>query len=604
MIVPMSKVYVAASTADRRGLLNALGHLGVVHLAPVDPTKAVADEKTLATIDHLGRAIQILSEIAPSGRPIERATDQAAQEILDIQRGLAERRSRLANLHRQHEQLAVWGDVRLEQLQQLTAAGLKLRFVTVPAKHLSELRAECVQVLGRLAGKTMLVALADRGEPAALPAEVAELPIPTADRPAIRAEAARINEEIQQAAGRLADLAGLLPQMEAARKKLQRQAAFAVAAGGALAGEDLFAVQGWVPADQAEGLAEALAEQGVPAAVTSQPVEAEDSPPTLLRAPRWARPAEALLKLLGTFPGYREQDVSPAFMIALPIFASMLIGDAGYGLLFLLVPALFYRRLTAKLGKGLVHLPMVFGATALVWGVITGSYFAFGPAEMIQAGGVWASVGKALGRLKLFSVDFSEESRTLLMRISFFLAVIHLSSAHLWRASLKFPDIRFLSSVGWAATLWGVYGLVKMLVLKDAFLGTLYPYLAFGGLAMAMAFASPRKYIIDGVVLGALNSIFPAIATFGDTISYVRLMALCLASSALAINFNKMALDIGILPVSVPLLVITHSLNVALMLIALLAHGVRLNILEFSTNFGMEWSGYPYQPFTERLEES
>jgi len=32
-------------------------------------------------------------------------------------------------------------------------------------------------------------------------------------------------------------------------------------------------------------------------------------------------------------------------------------------------------------------------------------------------------------------------------------------------------------------------------------------------------------------------------------------------------------------------------------MIAILAHGVRLNMLEFSNNVGVQWAGYPYQPF-------
>ena len=308
--------------------------------------------------------------------------------------------------------------------------------------------------------------------------------------------------------------------------------------------------------------------------------------------------------MLGTLPGYREQDVSGAFMIALPIFAAMLIGDAGYGLLFLLVPVLFRRRMAAKVGTGLTHLLMVFGVMAVIWGVLTGSYFGFSPGGMIQAGGIGAPVGKALSIPKLLSVEMTEESQNTLKRISFLLAVIHLSSAHLWRAVLKFPDIRFLSSVGWASALWGVYGLVKTLVLNDPFRGTVYPYLALGGLALAMAFASPRKYVIDGIALGALNSIFPAIATLGDTISYVRLMAICLAGSVLAVTFNRMILGIKFLPVSVPLLIIAHTMNIGMAMIALLAHGVRLNVLEFSVNLGMEWSGYPYEPFAESIEEN
>jgi V/A-type H+-transporting ATPase subunit I len=34
-------------------------------------------------------------------------------------------------------------------------------------------------------------------------------------------------------------------------------------------------------------------------------------------------------------------------------------------------------------------------------------------------------------------------------------------------------------------------------------------------------------------------------------------------------------------------------------MIALFAHGVRLNMLEFSNNLGMQWIGYSYKPFSK-----
>jgi V/A-type H+-transporting ATPase subunit I len=46
-----------------------------------------------------------------------------------------------------------------------------------------------------------------------------------------------------------------------------------------------------------------------------------------------------------------------------------------------------------------------------------------------------------------------------------------------------------------------------------------------------------------------------------------------------------------------------HGLNVSLSIISLFAHGVRLNMLEFSNNLGMQWSGYAYEPFAKRHRE-
>jgi len=50
MIVPMRKVYIVCRRHERHRLLDALGELGVVHIAPVDPAKAVVDEPLAARI--------------------------------------------------------------------------------------------------------------------------------------------------------------------------------------------------------------------------------------------------------------------------------------------------------------------------------------------------------------------------------------------------------------------------------------------------------------------------------------------------------------------------------------------------------------------------
>jgi len=49
-----------------------------------------------------------------------------------------------------------------------------------------------------------------------------------------------------------------------------------------------------------------------------------------------------------------------------------------------------------------------------------------------------------------------------------------------------------------------------------------------------------------------------------------------------------------------PVIIFGHLLNIALCMIAIFAHGVRLNMLEFSSNAGVQWSGYPYAPFAKQ----
>ena len=598
MIAAMSKTYIVARRADRDRLLEAVRGLGLVHLKPVDPARAVADAETLSTLDRLGRAIQILETAAPAGPAPDLEPVQAADEVLRIQRESVERTNRLTTLHRQVEQLALWGDVRLEQFLALRNAGLAPRFFAVPQKTLAEVQAECVEPLGPWPGKRILVAVIRRDAEPEVPEGSEEVPLPQRDRPAIRAEARDIDAALKADAVRLAALAHQVEPMRAQRAHLQERAQWTVATRSALADEHLYALQGWVPEDRVEGLAAALAAEGVGAAVQTVPPEPDDDPPTLVRYPWWARPMKGLFDVLGTVPGYREFDVAAAFMIALPIFSAIMISDAGYGLLYLVLPLVFYRKMAAAGAGLLAQLVIVIGVLSLVWGGLTASFFGF-------------DISGLMGLSEpLVPVSTGTAHMALLMRISFILAALHLSAAHVWLARDAFPTPRFLGEVGWAVFIWGMFGVVKMLLLRDAFYGTAYPYLLGTGGVMAVLFASPEWGPFTALALmqkfgmGVAKFPLAALGTLGDTISYVRLMALGVAGTALALAFNDMAASVPF-PAGILILIVGHALNVALSVVSLLAHGVRLNMLEFSNNLGMQWSGYAYEPFSlKRSEEN
>lgn len=603
MITPMRKVFVVARAADRDPLLAALRDLGAVHLAPVDPARAVADAETVAQIDRVSRALQVLAEVEPRGSAPDLSPVEAAEEVLRIQRESVERAGRLSALHLQLEQLALWGEMRLEDFQALQQAGVRVEFYALPRKALAKVEAECVHVLGPWPGRRVLMAVAGRGAEIHVPEGSEPVPLPPRDRPGIRAEASEIDAALARDGQRLAELAHLVPAMQKALPALRERAAWTLAARGALDDPHLAAIQGWAPADRVDALGQGLAAAGLDAAVQSLEPSAEDDPPTLIQYPAWVRPIEGLFKILNIQPGYREMDVSAGFMIALPIFCAMLISDGGYGLVFLILPALFYRRLAAAMGPQVAQLTLIIGGASLLYGIITASFFGLGPADLRGAGGIWDSVAAALTSIQVLSVDLNKQSRDTLMRLCFLMGAIHLSAAHLWRARQQWPGIQFLNNIGWTVFLWGMLGVVNHFVLKDP-LGwdTPYPYLLVGGGALVVLFAVPGRNIAKSLGIGLASSLLPAISTFSDTLSYVRLMAVGLAGSVLAVSFNKLAADAGWL--AVPILIFGHSLNLALCLIALFAHGVRLNVLEFSSNAGMEWSGYPYEPFGGKTEET
>ncbi|MCD4823229.1 MAG: hypothetical protein K8S55_01365 [Phycisphaerae bacterium] len=618
MIVPMQKVYVASRQADRDSLLNALRDLGVLHLIPVDPEEAVADEKTLGRLDSLGRAIQILESHHTEGDALDMTPQQAADETHTIHRQSVERQNRLNSLHRQMEQLELWGDMRLEAYESLVAAGVEPKFYIVPDDDLSAMTAEavaaeCVTQISQLHGKNTLLAVIQRGRDEFELPESAELvEVPTRDRPSIKAEAAEIDTALKADAEELNALANLLPAMRREHIKVHDEAEYVVAHRGGLEEGRIFAIQGWLPAAEAGDLSGKLGAVGVSAAVQNLDPDEDEEPPSLVRYPRWVKPIKALFDILGTTPGYREFDLSPFFIVAMPIFTAMLIGDGGYGLIFTLIGLLFYGKLKKAAGSPAANLLLVFGITTIVWGALSGNYFGVSPDDMSHSGSLWTPLGNLLSPLAILwrPVEQAKEGRDLIIQISFIFGTIHLVLAHLRQLIGKAPDLRALAELGWCSFLIGMLGLIW-----DMFFGTpawmpapLMIGLLAVGFALVVLFSHPSRNPVKRIGLGLVANFMPAISTFSDTMSYIRLMAVGLASYYIASTFNDLAWQVGeaspiLIIASVLILLAAHALNIILCLIAIFAHGVRLNMLEFSNNAGVQWVGHPYSPFTKTAVE-
>ncbi|MBU0711789.1 YSIRK-type signal peptide-containing protein, partial [bacterium] len=158
----------------------------------------------------------------------------------------------------------------------------------------------------------------------------------------------------------------------------------------------------------------------------------------------------------------------------------------------------------------------------------------------------------------------------------------------------------------WFSLIFGLFFLVLNLVL-----GMEMPVFAVptagAGLIMVVLFMNQEKgtNFFKGVVLGlggAFNTFLNAISSFSNIISYIRLFAVGLASVAIATSFNGIAAPMmkgaGI-PAAILILIIGHGLNIVMGLLSVIVHGIRLNVLEFSGQLGMEWAGYEYKPFKE-----
>ncbi len=590
MIVKMHKLFCAVQTDRREAMLDALGAAGVLHIEPVDPQVAVADEALHRDLAVVDRAIRALADLpAETGDTPELTPLEAARRIDALATRQAEHEHLLHVLANREQEVGHWGHVALDDLRALDEQGIMVDLFEVPAGSESAIPAECVSVIARPGKGKVIVAVVDRsGGHTELPEDANELERPQWDIPGLRAEAQTIRAAMREDAASLQRLTPLRPALIAERERLQQQELFVCAERSGAVDGGLFAVQGWIPADQVEQPVAALSAANIPAGITTRPPTDEEHPPTLVRYPGWARPIKGLFDILGTVAGYREADVSAAFMLALPLFAAMLIGDAGYGLMLTLLALGLRGKIVAAMGTPTANLAAILGIATMAWGVITNSFFGFE---------VFFGPGNAP-----IAVDMQEENRDFLARLSLWIAGVHLTVAWLWRAVVLWPSQRFLAPFGWALSVWGMLGVIFSLLLGDAFgWGTIWPYLLVVGLVLALLFESDSANPLKRLGVGFANMPFELLAKFSDEISYIRLMAVGLASAVLAQTFNTMAgvgpEGTGFTALSPFILVLGHALNFALCLIALFAHGVRLNMLEFSNNLGMEWKGRAYAPF-------
>ena len=156
--------------------------------------------------------------------------------------------------------------------------------------------------------------------------------------------------------------------------------------------------------------------------------------------------------------------------------------------------------------------------------------------------------------------------------------------------------------------MWSLYFLVGYLILGNEMPGFAI-YLLIVGMFLAAAFANPKKNFVLSFILGLVDLPLNVISSFGDIVSYIRLFAVGYASLAVAMSFNGMAANLGWNSLvgiigSTLVLFIGHGLNIILGLMAVVVHGVRLNMLEFSGHLGMTWSGTKFEPFRSKTEKA
>lgn len=336
---------------------------------------------------------------------------------------------------------------------------------------------------------------------------------------------------------------------------------------------------GWAPHDRVAFFTEKLrAKFGDQVAVMALDQEGLDRRwiPTLLKNPKLFKPFEVLLSLFRP-PTYGTYDPTIIVAISFILFYGFILGDVIYGLAVIAF-AIF-------LGKKWGHIEAVksasivgtyMGISGVVFGVLYGEY----------AGSLFESL---FGFKYLWFHRGHETDKLLLLAVV--LGAVHVSLGLLlgvWENYRRHHTKHALEKLGL------LLGLAATGILVSSFFG-LAPFNrgVFSYLALLL-FLGSATLLVKGMGLMALLGVLEILSLAGNVLSYARLMALGIASIALAEIANQ-TLQLNPM-LGIPLALIIHLFNVTIGMFSPIIHSLRLNYVEFLPKFYVP-EGRVYKPF-------
>ncbi len=391
-----------------------------------------------------------------------------------------------------------------------------------------------------------------------------------------------------------------------------------------------FVIDGWVPSDMHSRLKSEL-ENAAGGKVDVQVLddkEADDlvehgeDVPTKIENPSLVKPYELITRLFA-IPEYKEFDPSLLIFVFFPLMFGMILGDIGYGIMTLLVVLLLKKKFRTEGWQQLINIVMI----ASVWAIIFGFFFGeiFGPLglwgrimghlpeaqiELLKeeglffGEGVFGSLGR-LGPLGIFPMDrLATNAVLLLIGTSIFIGVIHCTVGSILgiKTELNYGEKKHAYFERLPVMLFQIFFALALLGLV---MGQMVLVIV-GGIVIVVS--------IVMMVMGPEGPMGLAHVPFyvSNLISYLRLLAIGLASVGLAFAANQLAFYV-IMPmlsggaseptfiaiiVGVVVLTVVHFINMLLGILSPFMHPLRLHYVEMFTKFySAHGGGVEYSPF-------
>jgi V/A-type H+-transporting ATPase subunit I len=590
-IVKLKKMTAYGHTDDKEKILNDFQDMGCLHLIPLN-----IQEDLLHNVGPTSESRDALKFLTSCPQRLQQMESPVIFDAADVEHDALEIKRQIEELEDDRDFFRVrikglkpWGYFTFPSLEDL--GNFKLWFYEVPYRQMAEVESTKLvwEVISRN-NRISYVVVISENEPEGMPVERTRTGNKSpADLEKRLAETERKLETLQT---RRVDLTKWIYLFTRSIYSLEDKAERMRAGGETIDETPIFAMQAWIPENEIARIQEYVSKEGM--AMEIEKPEREDNPPTLLKN----RPVLASGQDLVTFyttPGYWLWDPSTIVLFSFAVFFAMIISDAAYGIVLGIGLGLLWKRMGKTLsGRRLRVLgTMLFSAT-VIYGILVGSYFGISP-----------SPGSFPAQFKIIDM----QNFDVMMKISIFLGIGHLILANAMRAWLWRWSLAMLSPIGWififtgAPLIWiGASTKESSLPLDRAGSATM-----IAGAVAILFFSSVKGPLWKRLLVG-IKSLARLTSAFGDTLSYLRLFALGLASASLAVTFNDLASQVGAsvkgvgFLFSLLIIILGHSLNLLLAFASGIIHGLRLNFMEFF-NWSMPEEGYPFMAF-ERKEKT
>ena len=566
MIEKMTKYSFVLLSADKEEFLSGLQDLGLVDITR---SEKPVDDNTAEMLADIEAQRKLISEI-------EAGSDST----------LAGMKENLKNLQKSADAVRVWGDW---DRKALAETGLALHFYSVPAKKFESGWEQdyAIQTVED-DGKTCWFVIV--GDNAGFPLK--ELPEPSQELGALEEEIRKQEEDIAAYAASLEARKAEIPalQKDLAEKQAGLSRALASAAGESAAENLLSVFEGFAPAGCDAALEKDF--DAMSLVWFKDAAVLEDNPPIEFRNNKFVKMFEVLTDMYGR-PAYNGFDPTPYIAVFFMLFFAFCMGDAGYGLILIALGL----GLKKTLGD-LSPLVVTLGVATTVIGFLFHTFFSMDIAQ-------WQMFQPIKGIFlpsKIAGYDGT-------MVLSLIVGIVHLCIAMVVKTYTATKQNGFTNSLGtWGWTLLIVGGVI---VGTFALLGVIDKGLTKTVIIVLGVLSAIGIFLLNDIHRNPLANIGSGLwetyntvtGLLGDVLSYLRLYALGLAGSMLGKAFNdigSMVLgDGGSIGMWIPFILIVlvgHTLNIAMAALGAFVHPLRLNFLEFFKNSGYEAAGRNYNP--------